>query len=171
MVSVIPCLVLSQSGSHLSLFFPFRGGLSFFRSCCADCYNKLLPGICCFISTRIYPINGFSDRNIFSFLFILYLDKTKTENISTQYVDEITPVPAPRPPPPKWKRSAFEWERDRIELAELDYGKHALRYKEVPPYFETTQGICDHLSVISSLSLVRFLVSNVPQFFPDILLN
>ena len=125
--------------------FRSEAWFSFFRSCGADCYNKLLPEICCFISARIYPINSFSDRNIFSFLFILYLDKTKTENISTQYVDEITPVPAPRPPPPKWKRSEFEWERDRIELAELDYGKHALRYKDVPPYFETTQGICDNL--------------------------
>jgi len=67
-------------------------------------------------------------------------DKTQNEDISSKYVDEITPDPVPRPPPPKWKRSASEWERDRIELAELEYGKHALRYKEVPPYFETTQG-------------------------------
>ena len=56
----------------------------------------------------------------------------------------------PPPPPPKWKRSASEWERDRIELAELDYGKHALRYKEVPPYFETTPGISDQFSIIVS---------------------
>lgn len=148
--SVSLSLVLYPVSSFLNrvptcLFFPFRGWFSFFRSCGADCYNKLLPKICCCFSARIYPINSFSARNIISFLFILYLDKTKTENISSQYVDEITPVPAPRPPPPKWKRSAFEWERDRIELAELDYGKHALRYKEVPLYFETTQGICDNL--------------------------
>ncbi|KAJ7321773.1 Sperm-associated antigen 17 [Desmophyllum pertusum] len=67
-------------------------------------------------------------------------DKTKNEDISSKYVYDITPDPVPPPPPPKWKRSAAEWERDRIELAELDYGKHALRYKEVPPYFETTPG-------------------------------
>lgn len=69
------------------------------------------------------------------------LDQTKNEDLSCKYVDEITPDPVLPPPPPKWKRSASEWERDRIELAELDYGKHALRYKEVPPYFETTPGI------------------------------
>ena len=32
--------------------------------------------------------------------------------------------------------------RDKIELAELDYGKHALRNKEVPTYFETAKGMC-----------------------------
>ena len=69
------------------------------------------------------------------------LDRTQNEDISSKYVDEISPEPVPPPPRPEWKRSASEWERDRIELAELDYGKHALRYKEVPPYFETTQGI------------------------------
>ncbi|XP_068698646.1 sperm-associated antigen 17-like [Montipora foliosa] len=67
-------------------------------------------------------------------------DKTQNEGISSKYIEEISPDPVPPPPPPKWKRSAFEWERDRIELAELEYGKHALRYKEVPPYFETSQG-------------------------------
>ncbi|PFX34574.1 Sperm-associated antigen 17 [Stylophora pistillata] len=69
-----------------------------------------------------------------------FSDKTRNRDISRTYVDEVTPDPVPPPPPPKWKRSVSEWERDRIELAELDYGKHALRYKEVPPYFETTSG-------------------------------
>lgn len=69
------------------------------------------------------------------------LDQTKNEDISFRYLDEITPDPVSPPPTPKWKRSASEWERDRIELAELEYGKHALRYKEVPRYFETTPGI------------------------------
>ncbi|XP_078373230.1 sperm-associated antigen 17-like isoform X2 [Oculina patagonica] len=67
-------------------------------------------------------------------------DEAKNEDLASKYVNEITPDPVPQPPPPKWKRSSSEWERDRIELAELDYGKHALRYKEVPPYFETTPG-------------------------------
>ncbi|KAK2570951.1 Sperm-associated antigen 17 [Acropora cervicornis] len=66
--------------------------------------------------------------------------KTQNEDIRSNYVKEIRPDPVPQPPPPKWKRSPSEWERDRIELAELNYGKHALRYKEVPPYFETSQG-------------------------------
>lgn len=68
-------------------------------------------------------------------------DQAKDEDIGHKYIDEITPNPVSPPPPPKWKRSASEWERDRIDLAELEYGKHALRYKEVPPYFETTSGI------------------------------
>lgn len=57
------------------------------------------------------------------------------------YVKSVTPAEQPPPPAPEWKRSPTEWERDRIELAKLDYGKHALRYQEVPPYFETAQGL------------------------------
>lgn len=58
----------------------------------------------------------------------------------------VTPVEQPPPPAPVWKRSPAEWERDRIELAKLDYGKHALRYQEVPPYFETAQGLSSNTS-------------------------
>ena len=61
--------------------------------------------------------------------------------MSQDYVKSITPAEPSRQPPPAWKRPPEEWERDRIELAKLDYGKHALRYQEVPPYFETSQGM------------------------------
>ena len=66
--------------------------------------------------------------------------KIDCDTVEQQYTDAITPDPVPPPPPPKWKRPAHEWEHDRIELAELQYGQHALRYREVPPYFETAQG-------------------------------
>ncbi|XP_031553104.1 sperm-associated antigen 17-like isoform X2 [Actinia tenebrosa] len=66
--------------------------------------------------------------------------KIQGESVGQQYVDAITPAPVPRPPPPRWKRSRSEWERDKIELAELEYGKNALKNHEVPPYFETARG-------------------------------
>jgi len=62
------------------------------------------------------------------------------DEASTKYIEAITPAPEPVPPPPRWKRSKSEWERDKIELAELEYGKQALRNKEVPPYFDTSNG-------------------------------
>ena len=63
-----------------------------------------------------------------------------SDEISQKYVDAITPEPVPPPPAPTWKRPVFEWERDRVELAELEYGKYSLKHHEVPAYFETTQG-------------------------------
>ncbi|XP_028409597.1 sperm-associated antigen 17-like isoform X2 [Dendronephthya gigantea] len=62
------------------------------------------------------------------------------DGLRQDYVTSVTPVEQPPPPSPVWKRPPAEWERDRIELAKLNYGKHALRYQEVPPYFETAQG-------------------------------
>jgi hypothetical protein len=67
--------------------------------------------------------------------------------LSKDYVKCVTPAEQPPPPPPVWKRSPAEWERDRIELAKLDYGKQALRYQEVPPYFETAQGLLSRKDV------------------------
>lgn len=61
------------------------------------------------------------------------------------YVKSVTPAEPPPAPAPVWKRSPAEWERDRIELAKLDYGKHSLRHQEVPPYFETARGLYSFL--------------------------
>ncbi|XP_065057686.1 sperm-associated antigen 17-like isoform X2 [Rhopilema esculentum] len=54
---------------------------------------------------------------------------------------EATRVP---PPPPaeraKPQRLEKEWEKDKIEIAELKYAKEALRSGKVPPYFDTEEG-------------------------------
>ena len=63
----------------------------------------------------------------------------------------VTPAEQPPLPAPVWKRSPAEWERDRIELAKLDYGKHALRHQEVPPYFETAQGLLPMTSFLTCI--------------------
>ena len=48
------------------------------------------------------------------------------------------------PPPPveraKPQRPEKEWEKDKIEIAELKYAKEALRSGKVPPYFDTEEG-------------------------------
>ena len=63
-----------------------------------------------------------------------------TAGVQEKYLKSVAPVEKPAPPAPAWKRTAEEWERDRIDLAKLEYGKHALRHREVPPYFETAKG-------------------------------
>ena len=65
---------------------------------------------------------------------------THETTLTEDYLKSVKPAENRPLPVPGWKRPAEEWERDRIELAKLDYGKHALRYQEVPPYFETAQG-------------------------------
>ena len=81
------------------------------------------------------------------------LGALNTDDISHKYVEAITPEPVPPPPPPKWKRPASEWEHDRVELAELDYGKHSLRHHSVPAYFESKQGATRSFSYYSPFSL------------------
>ncbi|XP_046847429.1 sperm-associated antigen 17-like [Xenia sp. Carnegie-2017] len=66
--------------------------------------------------------------------------KADVNGVQEKYLKSVAPVEKPAPPAPAWKRTAEEWERDRIDLAKLEYGKHALRHREVPPYFETAKG-------------------------------
>ncbi|XP_046847401.1 sperm-associated antigen 17-like [Xenia sp. Carnegie-2017] len=66
--------------------------------------------------------------------------KADVNGVQEKYLKSVAPVEKPAQPAPAWKRTAEEWERDRIDLAKLEYGKHALRHREVPPYFETAKG-------------------------------
>ena len=82
--------------------------------------------------------NQYSLRNCGNFLsFHCFL---LAKDYSEDYIKSVAPAQEPAPSSPVWKRPPGEWERDRIELAKLAYGKHALRHHEVPPYFETSQG-------------------------------
>lgn len=75
--------------------------------------------------------------NISLYLSTDALDGNKAKN---KYIEAISPPQVPIQPPLLWKRSKEDWERDKIELAELEYGKNALRHKDVPPYFDTSDG-------------------------------
>ena len=67
----------------------------------------------------------------------LDFDVTK---VADDYI-EATKVP-PSPPPQKAmpQRSLREWEKDKIDIAELKYAKEYLRSGLVPPYFDTLEG-------------------------------
>ena len=67
--------------------------------------------------------------------------KQPEDELSEQYMKAIKP-PSPIPPPKAQpERSSTEWERDRIELAELKHAKSVIRKKEFPPYFDTEEGM------------------------------
>ena len=98
-----------------------------------------------------------NDSKSFSFVLFSY------KGLSQDYVKSVTPVEPPPPPPPVWKRSPAEWERDRIELAKLDYGKHALRYQEVPPYFETAQGLLSKALLAFPIMMTHVKISLIDR--------
>jgi len=60
--------------------------------------------------------------------------------LKEQYLNAIKP---PSPPPvsrAQPKRPINEWEKDKIELAELKHAKNVLRSRKFPSYFDTEQG-------------------------------
>ena len=68
------------------------------------------------------------------------LTKDPEGSLAEQYIQAITPAPPPPVQHAQPKRSASEWERDKIELAELKHAKFVIRTQEFPPYFDTEEG-------------------------------
>ena len=85
------------------------------------------------------------------------LESPDKSNIVDAYVQAVTPLPSPPPVKALPKRSKSEWERDKIEMAELKYAQSDLRTRTVPPYFDTEEGnLCDKMLMsIEKINLLR----------------
>ena len=60
--------------------------------------------------------------------------------LSENYAEAIMPPPPEPTPYAQPKRSPVEWEKDKIELAELNHAKAVIRNKDFPKYFDTEEG-------------------------------
>ena len=72
--------------------------------------------------------------------FFVFPSFLGTEGVPDQYLESTAPPVSPPPILATPKRPSNEWERDRIELAEMEYAKELIRSKNFPPYFDTQEG-------------------------------
>merc|ERR1712048_682627 len=60
--------------------------------------------------------------------------------LAKAYVSAIEPPPSPPPVHAHPERAPAEWEKDKIELAQLKYAKDMIRSRKFPSYFDTEDG-------------------------------
>jgi len=60
--------------------------------------------------------------------------------VADDYLEATKAPPSPPPQKAMPQRSLREWEKDKIDIAELKYAKDYLRSGIVPPYFDTLEG-------------------------------
>merc|ERR1719402_697336 len=60
--------------------------------------------------------------------------------VKEEYIHAIQVPPSPVPEKAQPRRPLAEWEKDKIELAELKYAKDMIKNKNFPPYFDTQEG-------------------------------
>lgn len=56
------------------------------------------------------------------------------------YEEAVTPPPIPKPDPPRDKLTQEDWDRIKRSIEEEKLGRQALKYRDVPPYFESEEG-------------------------------
>eukprot|EP00794_Sanderia_malayensis_P015506 gene15506-17085_t len=62
------------------------------------------------------------------------------EDLAENYMRATAPPISPPMPKAMPQRSQVEWEKDKIQIAELKFAKDYLRSSKIPPYFDTEEG-------------------------------
>lgn len=91
--------------------------------------------------SNLFPNIIFCFRSVHNLFLFLVATESPEEVLKEQYLNAIKP---PSPPPvsrAQPKRPINEWEKDKIELAELKHAKSVLRSRKFPSYFDTEQGL------------------------------